>query len=206
MGKRERKKWDLPSEQWVPLASLSGFFLLGGLCGSIFASLADGQGGQELCDYLRDYLGLVRDGALFHNFWSGLWEELRYLLAVFLLGLTGIGVVGLPLLFGVRGFFFAFSVACFCRVFGSSGLLPALFLFGLPALLWGPALFLSGVQGLNGSRKLLLRGLGDGRDALPFAPVYWGKLTVSFILILLCGLVEYHVIPVLLRAAARVVL
>ena len=71
MGKRERKKWDLPSEQWVPLAILSGFFLLGGLCGSIFASLADGQGGQELCDYLRDYLGLVRDGALFHNFWSG---------------------------------------------------------------------------------------------------------------------------------------
>lgn len=67
----------------------------------------------------------------------------------------------------------------------------------------GTGSFLSGIQGLNGSRKLLLRGLGDGRDALPFQRQYiGGKLTVSFILILLCGLVEYHVIPVLLRAAA----
>ena len=120
MGQRERKKWDLPSEQWVPLAILSGFFLLGGLCGSIFASLADGQGGQELCDYLRDYLGLVRDGALFHNFWSGLWEELRYLLAVFLLGLTGIGA----------GFFLRF----FCGL-----LLPCIRIFWLvarPVFVW----------------------------------------------------------------------
>lgn len=38
-----------------------------------------------------------------------------------------------------------------------AGLIPALFLFGLPALLWAPALFVLGAQGMLGAYGLLRR-------------------------------------------------
>ena len=85
---------------------------------------------------------------------------MRFPLAALLMGFTALGVIGLPVLFAVRGFLFSFSVACFCRLFGGAGLIPALFLFGLPALLWAPALFVLGAQGMLGAYGLLRRVTG----------------------------------------------
>lgn len=205
MGKRE-PEWDWPSGYGAALALLCVLFLAGGAAGSLFAGLAGGAGAQELNAYLTDYLSIARDGTVSRTFWPILWGQLRYLALAVLLGLTAIGVVGIPLLFCARGFFFSFSVGCFCRVFGGSGLIPGLVLFGLPALLWGPALFLAGFQGLSGAQCLLRRGLGRGRRALPFSTAYWLRIAVCGGLILACAGVEYLVIPILLRAAAQFVL
>ena len=120
--------------------------------------------------------------------------------------LAAVTVAGLPVLFGVRGFLFAFSAACLIRGFGGGGLFPAFVLFGLPALLWAPALFLLGVQSLAGAQQLLRRTWGDGRGTLPFNRGYWLRACVCIGLSLAGGLLEYWVVPVLLRAAARVVL
>ena len=122
-----------------------------------------------------------------------------------MLGVTVLGVLGLPVLFGVRGFFFAFPVACFCRIFGAAGLFPAFILFGLPAMLWAPALFLAGISGFFSAKHLLCRALGEGA-AGPFPPVRWYQLGACLCLVLAAGLLEFWVVPVLLRAAARVVL
>lgn len=206
MGKREPEKWDWPNGYGAVLALLCVLFLAGGLAGSLFAGLADGAGAQELSDYLADYLSLADDGTVGRAFWPVLWEQLRYLAAVLLLGLTAIGVVGIPLLFCVRGFFLSFSVGCFCRVFGSAGLIPGLVLFGLPALLWGPSLFLAGFQGLSGAQYLLRRGLGERCRPIPFSTAYWLRAAVCAGLVLVCAGVEYILVPVLLRAAARLVL
>ena len=111
-----RKKWDLPSEHRAALLVLSAVFLLGGGLGCLFAALANEAGAQELADYLADYLSLALDGRLPRGLWVVLWRQLKYLLAALVLGLTALGVVGLPLLFGAQGFAFTFSVACFCRV------------------------------------------------------------------------------------------
>lgn len=207
MGKRERKQWDLLSGQGAALVILGVLYLAGGLAGGLFAGLAGGEGARELSGYLVDYLTLAGEGSVARSFWPVLWEQLRYFLAAAALGLTAIGVVGLPVLFCARGFLFAFSVGCLVRVFGAAGLIPALVLFGIPALLWTPALFLAGIQGLSGAQSFLRRLLGEGRGALPlFTRAYWLRLGLCGALFLLCGLVEYTVVPVLLRAAARVVL
>lgn len=206
MGKRIRKKWDLPSEQGTALAVLALSFLLGGIAGCVLAALADGPGGEELSAYLSDYLALAGEGRLPRSLWSVLWGQLRVLLLALILGITALGVVGLPLTLGTRGFFFAFSSACFCRVFGARGLFPAFALLGLPALLWVPALFLAGVQGFSSARTLLRRGLGDSRGGMPWSGPYWCRAGLCVGLALGAGALEYWVAPVLLRAAAQLVL
>ena len=120
-----------------------------------------------------------------------------------IMGLTALGVAVIPGLFFARGFLLAFSTACFYRVFGGQGVWPAVVLFGLPALFWAPALFLSGLQSLSASLWLLRRWRGQERGSGPFSPVYWLRLAVLCGLMLLAGGVECSVAPGLLRAAAK---
>lgn len=203
---RVNKKWDLPLEQRVALSVLGAAFLLGGLLGCLLASLSGGAGAEELGGYLTGYLALARKSGLPKALWPLLWGQMKYLLAVLALGLTALGLAGIPILFGLRGFFFSFSAACFCRVFGTRGLFPAFFLFGLPALLWIPALFLSGVPGFLSALQLLRRTSGDGRGGVPLNGGWWCRAGLCTGLALLSGLLEYWAVPVLLRAAARVIL
>ena len=98
-----RKKWDLPLEQRIALAVLSAAFLLGGVTGCLLASLSSGAGGSELGDYLTGYLELAWEGTLPKGLWPLLWGQAKYLLAVLALGLTALGLAGIPILFGLRG-------------------------------------------------------------------------------------------------------
>lgn len=206
MGIRIRKKWDLPSEQGRALVVLAIAFLIGGMAGCILASLSGGAGAEELSRYLVDYLTLTQGGQLSRSLWPVLWGQVKYSLAAVLLGLTALGLAGFPVLFGVRGFFFCFPVACFCRVFGERGLFPAFILFGLPALLWAPALFLTGVSGFLSAQQLLRRLLGEGRGGLPLSGAYWCRAGLCVGLAMAAGLLEYWVVPVLLRETAQVIL
>lgn len=206
MGTKMWKRSDLPQVKGGTLAVLSIAFLLGGGAGCLFAALSNGEGAQELSRYLAGYLALAQEGGLPRSLWPILWGQLKYLLIALVLGLTALGVVGLPVLFGVRGFLFTFPVACFCRVFGGSGLFPAFILFGLPALLWSAALFLMGAAALPSSLQLLESSLGEGRGGAFPKGAYWCRAGLCVGLGLAAGLLEHWVVPVLLRAAARVVL
>lgn len=190
----------------VPLAALSACFLLGGALGAVFGGLMSETSAQELADYLSTYFTLAREGGVTVEFWSVAWEQFRLLIAVILLGLTALGAAGIPLLFGVRGFLLAFSVSGLCRVFGVAGLVPALFLFGLPAFFWAPILFLTGGQCLNGAWVLLRRLLLESWEPLPFTSAYWGRLGLWAAAMMVCVMLEYLAAPVLLSAAAKLVL
>lgn len=183
---------------------LSIAFLLGGGAGCILAALSGGEGARELSEYLTDYLTLAQGGELPRGLWPILWGQLKYLLAVMVLSLTALGTVGLPLVFGARGFALGFPVACLCRIFGWRGLFPAFVLFGLSALLWAPALFLLGTCGFLSAQRLLRRALGEGSSSLN--PVSWDRVILCTALSLAAGLLECWVVPVLLPAAARLVL
>lgn len=197
-----RKKWDLPSGQCRALVVLAIAFLMGGMAGCVLAALSGGAGAEELSRYLVDYLTLTQGGQLSRSLWPVLWGQVKYLLAALLLGLTALGMAGFPVLFCVRGFFFSFPVACFCRVFGDRGLFPAFILFGLPALLWAPALFLIGVSGFLSAQQLL----GERRGGLSLSGAYWCRAGLCVGLALAAGLLEYWVVPVLLRETAHAIL
>ena len=192
--------------QFGPLAVLGSAFLLGGLLGSGIARFITGDTAQNLKSFLLSYLSSAQAGTISASFWSMLWEQGRFFLGSCLLGITALGVVGIPVLFLIRGFLLSFSIAAFCRVFGPIGLAPALFLFGLPAFLWTPALFLTGTQCFEGACALLRRVLGDGRAPLPQNSAYWGRLALYVLFLVACVGLEYAAAPVLLRAAAHFVL
>ncbi len=189
-----------------PLTILGSAFLMGGILGATLVSMIAQPAAEALSSYLRDYLASGQAGKIAVEFWPMLWEQGRFFLGVCVLGLTALGTVGIPVLFGVRGFLFAFSVAGFCRVFGPIGLGPALFLFGLPAFLWGPILFLAGTQSLEGSIRLFRRVIGGWRESLPFGPRYWEHLAIWGIGLFLCMALEFLAAPALLSASARFVL
>ena len=198
MGKRVRQRWDLPPEQTGAVLALGLAFLAGGLLGLLFVGLADGAGAAELDAYLRDYLKLSREGKTGGVFWHALRERWGDLLPVLLLGLTPLGLIGIPALVGFRGFHLAFSAACFCRVFGGAGLLPAFVLFGIPALIWCPVLFLAGSRGF-------CRAGQAGREA-GSNQTCWLSACVFLILLFLCAVLENTAVPVLFWGAVKLVL
>lgn len=206
MGMRIRRKWDLLSDQRAALAILSTAFLLGGLCGIFLAILSSETDTAELSEYLEGYLKLAQSEELPRNLWPLLWGQAKYFLAALIFGWTVLGIVGFPVLLCVRGFFFSFSVTCFCQVFGNRGLFPGFILFGLPALLWVPALFAVGVPGFLSAQQLLRRSVGEGRGVPVGNGVYWFRAGVCGALTLAAGMLEYWIVPVLLRVAARVIL
>lgn len=192
--------------QLGPLTALGSAFVLGGVLGSLMASLIAGEAAEHLQAFLLDYLAAGQAGEIEARFWPMAWEQGRFLIGLCILGVTALGVAGIPVLFLVRGFLFSFSVAAFCRIFGPVGLASAFFLFGLPALLWAPVLFLAGCQCLEGAYALLRRVLGDGWVPLPQSSVYWGRLALYGLGLIVCVMLECMAAPVLLRAAAQFVL
>ena len=86
MGKRVRRKWDLPAGRTQALLVLCAAFFLGGLAGALFAGMSDGAGAEELRGYLCDYLVLAGDGAAVQNFGALIWEQFSVLLLSLLLG------------------------------------------------------------------------------------------------------------------------
>ena len=206
MNRRDGIPWGPALRQLGPLTALGCAFLLGGVLGSLLASLIAGEAAQDLEAFLLDYLTAAQAGEITAQFWPMLWEQGRFFLGVCLLGITALGVAGIPAVFLARGFLFSFSVAALCRCFGPVGLASAFFLFGLPALLWAPVLFLAGSQCLDGAYALLRRVLGDSRSPLPQGSAYWGKLALYGLGLVLCVMLECMSTPILLRAAAQFVL
>ena len=206
MNRRDAVHWGPALRQLGPLTVLGCAFVLGGVLGSILASLIAGQAAQSLEAFLRDYLTAGQAGEVSPGFWPMLWEQGRFFLGVSVLGVTALGVAGIPVLFLARGFLFSFSVAALCRIFGPAGVASALFLFGLPAFLWAPALFLAGTQCLEGAYALLRRVLGDSRTPLPQNSAYWGRLAACGLGLTVCVALECMAAPVLLKAAAHFVL
>ena len=192
--------------QLGPLTVLGCAFVLGGVLGSVLASLIAGTAAQNLESFFVDYLTAAQSGEITVQFWPMVWEQGRFFLGICVLGITALGVIGIPILFFLRGSLFSFSVAAFCRIFGPVGLAPALCLFGLPAFLWAPVLFLAGTKCLEGAYALLRRVLGDGRVPLPQGSAYWGKLAAYGFGLVLCVVLECMAAPVLLKAAAQFVL
>ena len=136
--------------------------------------------------------------------WSQVWDTLRWPLLALLLGLTALGVLGLPILFGVRGFLLAFSIASFVRAFGGSGWLLACLVFGIGEILSLPVLFILGVQSFLSARALAARVRGEekgrvlwGRDCLVRCAMCGGILCV-------CILLEQTAVPALLSNAAAI--
>lgn len=203
MKRPHRWNVNLLSGRTAALWLLCGFFLTGSIVGCMVAGLFGSEDGAVLSERLEGYFTGFGQGEVCVRFLSVVWRAVRVPLAAFLLGLTALGVVGLPVLFAVRGFSLAYAVAVFYRLMGLRGLTLSACVFGVSALLWLPALLELGVSGLTGSYGLLRRVTGDGRYPLALdSGTYWLRCGLSAGAVLVCAGIEYMLVPVLIRLVA----
>lgn len=202
-----RKKWKvgLLSGRSAVGILLAGLFALGSVIGCAAAGLIRDPVG-ELLDYVRGYLTLAAEGGLSPDVFRVLWQTVRVPLLTAVLGFTALGVIGIPILFAVRGFSLCFAVSAFYRLLGPAGLVPGLVLFGLSALVWLPVLFELGGQGVLGAYGMLRRAMGDGRYPLGYNGGFLVRCGICVAALCLCVGIEYFVVPLLLQEIAGVFL
>ena len=204
MGKRMVKIWDLPSSgSAAALLILSAAFLVGSLAGCFLTDQVNGGGGDALNEYLEYYLSSVyAKGAVKPAVLPLLWEVIRWPLFTISLSLTPLGLLGIPILFLVRGFLLSFAIASFFHVMGTVGLALAFVVFGITGLIGIPVLFILGVQGFLAAGALTGKLLGESRHLPLFEKATMLRCGMCAIALCVCGLIEYSVIPVLLASLA----
>lgn len=200
--------WKVPEEQILPaLAVLSVSFFVGGMAGCFLSTFVAGEGQESLKAYLDSFLSLAQTGELSAPGMAvQLWDLLRWPLLTLLLGFTALGVLGLPLLFAVRGFLLAFSIAAFVQIFGSAGCLLAFLIFGIGGAISVPALFVLGTQSLTASRKLASRFLGEGKPPSPYGRAYFLRCGGCAAALCVCIFLERFAVPALVSSAAGAIL
>jgi len=180
------------------------FFTLGGLAGCLLAFQVQGEGAEALASYLDQFFHSLGQGALISPALpSLLWRTLRWPLAAFLLGFTALGLLAVPVLDALRGFFLAFSIASFARAYGMAGLRAAFVLLGVTALVAVPVLLLLSAQSFSAALNLAARGGGQGRRDLPYHRDYFLRSGVCAAAMGVCVLLERYLIPVLVAGALK---
>ena len=169
--------WWSPTAEGTPaLVVTAAFFTLGGLAGCLLAFHATEIGTEAMAAYLDRFLVTAQAGGLnTPAIPELLWRSFRWLLAVFLLGFSALGILGIPALCSMRGFFLAFSIASFAQAYGRNGLSVAFLLLGLPGFLSVPAFMLSAVQSFSAACAVAGR---SGRRELPFHGEYFFRCGV----------------------------
>ena len=196
--------WWSPTIEGTPaLVVTAAFFTLGALVGCLMAFRIHTGGADALYAYLEQFLALAREGGLsLPEFPALLWRTLRWPLAAFLLGFTALGLLGIPLLSALRGFFLAFSVASFSRAYGHSGLTVAFLLQGIPGLLSVPAFLLLATQSISSAYRLAGRGSGQGRREFPYGRDYFLRCGLCAGVLFASLLVECYLVPILVTGWA----
>lgn len=196
--------WSISDAAYVvPVILLTSLFLLGGAAGCLMSSWVGGGGSDGLAEYIRSYLLTAQEGTgSAPSVPALLWDVFRYPAAVWALGFTALGLVGIPAVFAVRGFFLSFAISSFVRMFGGYGLMLAAVVFGIPSAFSIPVLFVLGSQGWVASRSLAERLSGGRRRTSPYDRPYWGRCGMCAAGLLLCVWVEQFVTVRLLAAMA----
>lgn len=192
--------WDVPDDSttWALVVTALAFFA-GGLVGFALTSQVEGRAAENLALYVEAFFAAVDGGEVGLPALPGLlWQLLRWPILTVLFSFTAFGVLGIPVLFAVRGFLFSFSVAAFIRVMGSFGGLVGVVVFGITGAVAIPALFVLGVQGMSASRRLAGRTLGDGKARVTNGKQYFLCCGLCAVAYLVCIVLEYTAVPSLI--------
>lgn len=188
---KKQLKWDVP--RGTLLLTIS--FLSGAFLGFLFAKLISTEGQGTLTDFFQSYFLSLEEGTLQADFYTSLWSNLKPPLYAFLLGFSLLGTIGIPLLFTTQGFLFTFSISTLCRLLGTTGLVPAFFLFCLPALLWIPTLFFIGLQGYRTSLQLW----HHSKLLDIYTPNYFLKNAIGFLAVFASIYLDYYMMPLIIQ-------
>lgn len=173
--------WDPAVLRAVVLAAL---FLAGALAGHVYAGACGEEAGEALGAYLDGYCRLYDAGGVEVSVASCAAMYFGYALALFLLGFSAAGVVLVPALSGVFGFFSMYTVSCFVRFYGRAGVLLALGAMAVRLVFTLPCFLMLAGAAWPLSIELFTLSFGRGKRS---APVLYGSR--YFLLFLLCAVI-----------------
>lgn len=194
------------SELQSALLCLTVCFAVGGVGGCIFAGRLDADTQTRLLDYFSSYFAVLEgDEAVGLSSLSAVWEIIRWPLLTFFLGFTALGVIGLPVVFCVRGFLLSYAVAVLVRLYGITGLAISLAVFGVSGFLVLPALFTLGVDSFRGAGAMAVKLAGESKRT--FSPERGRLLRAGCCgaLLAVASALQLRLTPVLLAAAAKLI-
>lgn len=201
MGLRRKQMERRQASDWLYHLLPALFFFLGLSAGLFCARHVSSEVRAELDTYLRDYLSLSGEqGVSVSSVCALMLAYFRGPVLVFLCGLTSIGVLLLPLVTAVFGFFPSYAAGCLAISFGRPGIGLALALFGFRSLVTIPCFFLLAAPSWRAAAALLRVSVGKGH---PFSPIHerrWWFRFAAVCLILCLGVwLDLRLSPLLLR-------
>lgn len=192
------------SELQSALLCLTVCFAVGSVGGCIFAGRLDADTQTRLLEYFSNYFAVIDgDEAVGLPLLSAVWEIVRWPLLTFFLGFTALGVIGLPVMFCVRGFLLSYAVAVLVRLYGVTGLAVSLAVFGVSGFLVLPALFTLGVDSFRGAGAMAVKLTGDGRRTFPAGQGRLLRAGCCGVLLAAASVLQLRLTPVLLEAAVK---
>ena len=199
--------WSPTADGVSALVVTAAFFALGTITGCLLAFRATESGAEALSVFLERFLSLAKDGGMvFPDFFQLLWHCVRWPIAAFFMGFSALGLFGVPILSGLRGFFLAFSAASFSRAFGGAGLTAAFLLIGIPAIVAIPAFFLLSVQSFSSACTRAARNSGQGRRELSYSREYFFRCGLCAVALLVSLLLECYLVPFMISDWASLML
>jgi len=179
---------------------LAVFFVAGTFLGQVFARRVSVAVGQELTEYLRQYILTEHDHSV-QMVLSAVVLYLRYPFLAVLFGFASIGVLLIPGMTVLFGFLVSFSVSCFTAAFGMEGIFLALAAYGIRCVVTLPCYFLLAVPALKNA--VVLAQLSFGRRqhgmALRLGRSWWIRLLICLVILLLGVCVDFMISPLLLQ-------
>lgn len=206
MRKHAVRVLDLPSNSTcAALIILSVLFLIGGLAGCSLINQTDGIGEAAVGEYIEGYLSSTLSGDVsMPAFLFLVWKTVRWPLFLVVLGLTPIGLVGIPVLFLIRAFLLSFSIAAFFHILGTQGLILGFVLFGLSGAIQIPVFFVLGIQCFLNSCSIVSQLVGDSKRSLTFDKVQLIRYLICFAAVIICCVIEFYAVPTVLNSLADV--
>lgn len=187
----------------VRLLLLALAFLGGALAGHLYAGSCGQEAWEALGQYLGDYCRLYDGGGIEISLLSCVVMYFGYAVLLFLLGFSAAGVVLIPALSGMFGFFTMYMVSCFVRCYGRAGAALALGAMVVRLVFTLPCFFLLAGAAWPLSTELFSLSFGRGKRS---SPVLYGSR--YFLWFVLCGVVlalgvfcERMLTPLLFRLA-----
>ena len=187
----------------VMLVLISGL-----MAGSISSSRMDPAKAQDLSTYIQDFVQKV-DGVNFDSARiakNAMFNNAIMVIAIYILGLTVIGMpVTLAILF-VRGFIIGFAVGFLTRDMSLGGVLLTLASILPHNLLYFPAVFIGTSASVMFSLLLLKRNFSTSVRILPGLLKYTAVMVGVLVVVLGASLVEGYITPGFTKLAAQFIL
>ena len=186
---------------------LALFFLVGAVTGHLCAGSWGEDSWEALNQYLTDYCAVYDAGGMPVPLLSCAVLYFGYAALLFLLGFSSMGVALIPALSGLFGFLTMYTISCFVRCYGRSGVLLAMGVLLVRLVFTLPCFLALAGEAWPLSIELFLLSFGHGRRS---APVLYGSR--YFLLFLLCAVIlaagvccERLFTPLLFRMAMEAV-